>query len=196
MTIYVASFKEFISPDSMVVNTTSRSRTWSKELSPFFLGPIKLYGSHQALNVENSWQFSKVYPSCADEHGEPNDQYWEWAKKGWADSYAHRYPMGKGAMPLYSYWDGKHLSYIEARKEIYIRLYAKAVRETEAFAKLQDLTKLSFELGKDIYLTDFDGYNHKVMGMSYEDVINDPSRKMGHAFVLAMMLDKQIILGE
>lgn len=188
MTIYVASFKEFIPPDTILVNTTSRSLIWSKGLSPFFLGPVKLYGSHEALNVENGWQFSKIYEKHTGPDGEPNDQYWEWAKRGWADSYAHRYPMGKGAIPLYSYWDGKHLSYIEARKEIYIPLYAKAVKQSEAFAKLQELTNL----GKDIYLTDFDAFNHKVMGMSYEDVINDPSRKMGHAFVLAMMLDHYI----
>lgn len=36
----------------------------------------------------------------------------------------------------------------------------------------------------------FDAYNHKELGMSYSDVMNLESRKMGHAFVLAMMLEK------
>ena len=106
--------------------------------------------------------------------------------KGWDDSYAHRYPMGKGKIPLYSYWNKEKLSYIEARKRIYIPLYATAVRKTLAFQELFNL----FSQGKDIYLQDFDAYNHKKMGMSYLDVVNLESRKMGHAFVLAMMLEK------
>lgn len=35
----------------------------------------------------------------------------------------------------------------------------------------------------------FDGYNNKALGMSYDEVINCESRKMGHGFVLAMLLD-------
>ena len=30
-------------------------------LSPFFLGPIPMYGGLEAKNMENAWQFSKVY---------------------------------------------------------------------------------------------------------------------------------------
>jgi hypothetical protein len=38
---------------------------------------------------------------------------------------------------------------------------------------------------------DFDAYDHKYEKLTYEQVINDPTRKMGHAFVLAMMLDNE-----
>ncbi len=33
-----------------------------------------------------------------------------------------------------------------------------------------------------------DGYDYHKLGMSLEDVLNNPKRKMGHAFVIAMIL--------
>lgn len=96
--------------------------------------------------------------------------------------------MGKEAKPLYSYWDGQTYTYTEARSKIYIPLYAEAVKKTSAFAQLKKL----YETGEDLYLWDFDGYNHKALGLSFDEVINDPNRKMGHAFVLAMLLEAYI----
>jgi hypothetical protein len=183
--IYIIGPKDKAPAGAQVINTTSKSFTWSKSLSPFFVGPVDLYGGYKSQNVENAWQFSKVYYNQVDQDDNPNQNYFDWAEEGWNDTYAHRYPMGKGAIPLYSYWDGKKLDYIEARKQIYISLYAKAVQETSAFEKLKNLSG-------DLYLWDFDAYNHKALGLSYEQVINDPNRKMGHAFVLAMLLDKFI----
>lgn len=169
-----------------VVNTTSRSINWSRGLSPFFLGPCELYGDYVSSNVENGWQFSKVYQEHADNFGNPSPKYFDWAVIGWSSPQAIRYPMGKGKKPLYSLWDGQRMSYVEARKAIYVPLYAKSVIQTEAYAKLRALYKKRGE----IHLWDFDGYNHIKLGMSFKDVINDPNRKMGHAFVLANLLTK------
>lgn len=167
------------------INTTSRSTNWSRELSPFFLGPIELYGGHVAQNCENAWQFTKVYPNFLDEEENPTPEYFAWAAKGWADTRAHRYPMGKGSIPAYSWWDGRKLSYIEARKEIYIPLYAKAVQKTSAFQRLKKM----YQAGEDIVFFDFDAYLHRDLGMSYQEVMDCPTRKMGHAFVIAMLLE-------
>lgn len=186
MGVFVVGFNEKVPSDAVIVNTTSRSNTWSKGLSPFFLGPVDLYAGLSAKNVENAWQFAKVYPEHVDNNGNPTQDYWLWATKGWNDSYAHRYPMGKGKIPMYSYWEKEKLSYIEARKRIYIPIYANAAKKTAAFQELSNL----FSQEKDVYLQDFDAYNHKKLGMSYTDVVNLESRKMGHAFVLAMMLEK------
>lgn len=175
------------SPDT--INTTSRSPTWSRGLSPFYLGPVPLYPGAPVLfskNFENAWQFAKVYMTQVNEDQEPTDAYWEWASAGWNNPRAERYPMGKGSVPLYSYWEGKHLGYVEARKAIYFPLYAKLVAETAAFAQLLDLYR---EKGA-VTLWDFDGYNHTALGMSLKDVLNCPDRKMGHAFVLAYLLEK------
>jgi hypothetical protein len=188
MTVYVVSFKDKIPSNAITVNTTSRSDNWSRELSPFLLGPVQLYAGLEAKCHENAWQFSKVYDCHVDCNGDPSQDYWFWATKGWQDTYAHRYPMGKGKKPLYSYWNKEKLSYIEARKKIYIPLYSSAVVKTNAFSKLEEL----FLQDKDLYLQDFDGYNHKKLEMSYHDVLHCESRKMGHAFVLAMILDQYL----
>lgn len=178
--------KTYLVPDNLI-NTTSRSNDWSRGLSPFYLGPVYLYDFYTASNVENALQFCKVYPEHVDSDNNPTDEYWKWAKAGWADKYAHRYPMGKGAKPLYSLWKGQKLTYVQARKVIYAPIYRDAVINTNAFKRLREL----YEQG-DIALWDFDGYDHHSLGMSYKDVINDPNLKMGHAFVLAMILEGQL----
>lgn len=170
---------------SGVINTTSRSKNWSKGLSPFFLGPVTLSDGQVSKNVENAWQFTKAYSEHLNEDSFPSPNYFSWSKGGFADSRAHRYPMGKGRIPEYSWWDNKKLSYIEARKQIYIPLYSQAVSQSEAFQKLSDVHAGS----EDIWLWDFDGYNHRALSMSWDDVIHCETRKMGHAFVLAMMLE-------
>lgn len=172
----------------MVINTTSRSTNWSKGLSPFFLGPVVLYDDFVAQNVENAWQFSKVYSQHIDQDGNPSEEYWKWACAGWADSFAHRYPMGRGVKPEYSWWDGKKLDYITARKEIYVPLYSAVVQKSEAFAQLKKEYEIATELGRDLYLRDFDAYDRGTK--SWEEIMSDPSKKMGHAFVLAMLLEK------
>lgn len=170
------------------VNTTSRSKDWGVGLSPFFLGPVNLYDDYKSLNVENAWQFSKLYLTHATIDGNPTERYYEWAEHGWLDSYAHRYPMGKGVMPLCSIWKGKKINYIEGRKQIYIPMYAKAVVRSKAYAILQEL----YTKEKNITLWDFDGYDYESLGMTFDEVINNPSKKMGHAFVLAMLLEGKI----
>jgi hypothetical protein len=122
-----------------IVWTVSNSPSdWQSGLSPFLLGPVQLYGQHASRCMENAWQFAKVYAQHADALGEPTQAYWEWANRGWAGP-AVRYPMGKGAKPLYLLWEGKRLAYIEARKQVYWTLYRDAVAHGSAFAKLRAL---------------------------------------------------------
>lgn len=168
----------------VVINTTSRSNDFGKELSPFFLGPVRLYDGIESKNVENAWQYSKVYAEHVGEDGLPTDRWATWAYNGFRKQRADRYPMGKGAVPEFSFWREEKLSYIEARRRIYIPLYAKSVKNTEAFAKLRRLYR---ELDT-LYLWDFDGYDHRAKGLTLLEVMNRPDLKMGHGFVLAMML--------
>jgi hypothetical protein len=167
------------------VDTTSHSRAyWSTGLSPFSLGPVTLYGSHTARIFENAWQFAKLYPEHADANGQPTNQYWMWAQNGWNSTKPFRYPFGKRRKPLCSLWDGQPLDYIAARKKIYVRLYQQAVRQTRAYEMLE---RLYLEQGQ-LTLFDFDGYDHRQLGMSFKDVIHCSTRICGHAFVLAIML--------
>lgn len=171
--------------EGIVVNACSNTAVgWQKDLSPFLIGPCNIPGGYTSLNMENAWQFSKVYKKHLDENGDPSHDWWSWSTKGWSDSKAHRYPMGRGAVPEYSYWNGKKLGYIDARKHIYAPLYKAAVEKTEGYQHLKELYKTSDQL----VIRDFDGYDYLKKGMTLTEVLNEPKKKMGHAFVLAMML--------
>lgn len=167
------------------VNTTSHSTSdWSRGLSPFALGPVRLYGGRTARLMENGWQFSKLYPEHADESGNPTPRYWDWARAGWNSSRAYRYPMGKGRRPLCSLWEGERLLYVEARKRIYVPLYRDAVRETAAYRRLKEMYRAEGSLT----LWEFDGYDRHALGTSLRDVFLCETRICGHSFVLEAML--------
>lgn len=185
--IFVINPKYKLPEGAEVINTTSRSSNWSRGLSPFFLGPVDLYNGFVSKNVENAWQFSKCYGHLdhLDENDDPTEDYFKWAEKGWNDTYAHRYPMGRGMKPLFSYWDGEKLSYVEARKKIYIPLYTEAVKKSKAFEAL----KKRYEEVFDLYLWDFDAHNLDPKTIKYWDLWNNPDVKVGHAYVLAMLLE-------
>ena len=159
------------------IDTTSNSGQY-RDLSPFVLP------APPAQNLENLWQFSKVYRQYADALNNPTPAYYEWRDGGFNDIQAHRYPMGKGAIPLYSLRDNERLGYIEARKKIYATIYAENVISTESFKLLQKL----YARDGAMVLRDYDAYDHNKFGMTLIDVINNPKRKMGHAFVLIMLL--------
>lgn len=188
MTIRIVGPRDPISDGELVVNTTSRSGTWSRGLSPFFLGPVPLYDGAvvpTATNVENAHQHAKVYLGDVTKEGDPAESYFEWAKAGWTNPRAQRYPKGKGAKPEYTWWAGQKLDYITARKKVYIPLYAHAVVQTPAFAWLKTLYRVESHLT----LWDFDGYDYTALGMTLKEAVNDPKRKLGHAFVLAWLLE-------
>lgn len=173
------------------MDCTSHNPKNKFDLSPFFLGPVTTYDNLTAKNVENAWQYSKVYRNHTDQNNNPTEKYFKWRNIGFNKTWADRHPMGK-QKPLYSYWKLKNqyvkLNYIQARKHIYIPLYAAQVIQTKTFKQLQT----DYNAGKDIVLYDFDAYDHITLGISYEDVINNPNKRMGHAFVIAMLLENYI----
>jgi hypothetical protein len=92
--------------------------------------------------------------------------------------------MGKGAVPEFSLWQGQRLGYIDGRKQIYMPLYMQAVRQTKSYALLKE----KFLKGEEIVLFDFDGYDFVMTPHNFHEVLENPKKKMGHAFVLAKML--------
>ena len=64
-----------------VIDTTSRGGL-NSQLSPFLLGPVDLYLGYQAENMENGWQFAKVYKQHLDRNGNIDQSYYDWAIKG------------------------------------------------------------------------------------------------------------------
>lgn len=182
--------REKIDNSVLFINTTSQNKAMSSFLSPFYLGPCDIPQFNlKACNVENAWQYSKVYESQVDEYNNPNSTYYEWAKKGFLNSYAQRYPMGKGKKPLYTFWNNQKLDYIQARKKVYIPLYVNAI--------LNNLASVNFIMNmqksnQDIILWDFDGYDHLKDNLSLNDVFNNPHKKAGHGFVLYGLITGEI----
>ena len=185
----VSMFEEapFVPDIELVVTSTKPNGAKGDHipsLSPFFLGPCTTPDGLEFQCVENIWQYSKVYAEHIDDVGNPTDAWYAWRKRG-ARSSATRYPMGKGAKPIYALWDNMHLSIIPARKLIYAPSYAKAARLTPDFKRLRKEARH----GARIILRCWDCYSIHKTTSSYLSVINDPDRKFGHGFVLAMMLD-------
>jgi len=123
-----------------------------------------------------------------------------WAKKGFGKKIDIRFPAGKGNSRkcLYAWWkvDGefRKLGYVDARKAIYMPVYARAVVKSEVFRRLKEM----LDSGKNLMLLDFDGYNihHPKYNFTYNDAIHCPILKMGHGFVLAMMLEGLITVDD
>ena len=82
-TIRIIGYNQPIFEKGKIINTTSKSKNWSKKLSPFFLGPVKLYDQYVAENMENAWQFSKCYIIHCDQQQKPTEEYFKWAQEGW-----------------------------------------------------------------------------------------------------------------
>lgn len=190
--IYVIGPQDKVPENSIIINTTTSSKDWSRGLSPMVLGPVQDWQGRKCLKLENLWQFSKVYEFHTNSKGEITPRWNLWNRRGYASKWAHRYPVGKRYKPVYSWWNNQKLDYIEARKQIYIPQYKHAVIQTQAFQELMLLYYQCQTLNTDIYLFDYDGYNHRLLGMTLEDVVNCKERKMGHAFVLLGILEKQL----
>lgn len=168
------------------MDVTSRSSTWGRHFSPFNLGPVELYDGYVAKNIENAFQFSRVYPEYSTVDLMPSNHYWEWAEAGWNNPKPIKYPMGVWNKHLYHWWNGKKINGVEAQNQIFLPLYKKAVVKTAAFEKLKYFHKNSV---KDIYLIDFEGYDHRFLEKTWDQVVNDPDRPVGQAFALCMILE-------
>lgn len=194
-----AKGKEFVQ-----INCTSDNpdEVMREGLSPFYIGPVECYDGLQSQTFELAWQCAKVYPSRADAAEEPTERYFQWRDMNWGKVYPRDFPDknairhperpdDKSSDCLYARWkiggEFQRLGYIAARKEIYIPVYAKAVVKTEAYRRLVELR----DSGKNLMLIDFDGYNihHPKYNFTYRDAIHCPLLKMGHGFVLAMLLE-------
>lgn len=165
-----------------VINTCQNNATnWLRDINPFLIGPVPLPDGTEARIFENAWQFAKVYADQADADGNPTAAWTTWARAGWDDPKGRRYPRGRGARPLYSWWCGERLGYIEARRRIYFPLYRDAVRDSEGFQRLRRLHEAD-----DLTLFDWDGYD--AGDATPGEILRNPKRKMGHSFVLKAML--------
>ena len=204
-----ASFEDY---DRINVTSGAKDKQAAHDLSPFFLGPIVTPDGIESLNLENLWQYSKVYPLIfneeldvvrgVDKNNDPTPDFFEWRKRFLKSVKADRHPSlpksitGKDC--LYSVYYNKEekkwekLDYISARKKIYIPEYAKLVASTVTYKNLKERV----DKGDKIALVDYDAWNYYGKDMDskvvMKDVVNNPSIKLGHGFVIKMLLQGDI----
>lgn len=182
-----------------------------RDLSPFFLGPVEVTEDgvrKRALNLENLWQVGKVWKGeterdlpaaavAATQDGEarrrevaaahglaaadfaPNADWWARRARYWADPKAHRHV--RRGRPLYAWWQGEPLGYVEARGKVYCPAYERLARATAAYAALEALVAS----GQSVLLVGYDGYR---LERPLADYFADPGKIFGHELVLAAML--------
>ena len=159
--------------ERVVINLTSRNpdRNFSRQVSPFFVGPVTGPDGASADSLEVFWQVGKVF-SHHDDNGQPNSAYFEYRndmyskKQGEIPKPIMRHPyheFGYEAddMLYWAYWNSEKgeyecLSYLEGRKKVYVPEYAKLVAGSNALKWMKSL----LDQGKKIALLDFDGFNY------------------------------------
>jgi hypothetical protein len=166
-----------------------------KALSPKAMGPI-LHNQPRlppAKNLENFWQFSKVFPDEVDEKGEPTPAFFEAQIRAFNDPIPHRHkPNAKKSststninVPLYSVFRRKDgtlvkYKYVESR-QIYCNYYERIALKTKEFQHLKDLLKQGYNL----QICGYDAYD---VTKTPEDHYLDGSKPFGHELVLYTML--------
>lgn len=96
-----------------------------------------------------------------DENNELTEDYWRWRERGMRNKFPVRYPIGfrmqkKPGSCLFSVKsreDPRRLSYIDARKEIYVPEFKKALLRTKKFQTLRQ----KHENGENIFIVEIDG---------------------------------------
>ena len=92
-------------------------------------------------------------------------------------------------IPVFSYYRDQRLSYVEARKKMYIPWYAELVKDTRSFKYLKE----RFDIGISLIILDPDGQNRdiEILKLNKENMkekINDKNFIFGHGFVLGCVL--------
>lgn len=180
-------------------NVCSSARGFTRELSPMLLGPIEIpldtlrneYGIVTPLwasCVENVWQGSKVWPREVRSDGRPARSFYERRARLWFDPKGHRHTRSDvkkkcGNIPACMWWQGRSLSYLEGRREIYCPIYAEYVRHTDAYKTLA----AEVARGANLLLVGYDGYDRG--DRTWRECFSDTTRPFGHEMVLGCMLE-------
>lgn len=166
-----------------------------------------------AVSVETAWQYSKVYSHVKidgelidlrgrfisrDTKGDsiPSAEWFRWRDEAYHNPcFSHGHPrfevnkkhirraFPRGSVVAFWYWGGKILNSIQARQQIYAKLYKQFVVKTVGFRKL----RAALHRGEDVFIFDRDGYDWLRLGMSPAECIR-ASHSFGHGMVTAFLL--------
>jgi hypothetical protein len=187
------------------INVCTGSRGKWKNLSPMILGPFwfREKKHHSSLspdpgflpdedsayqkifitNFENLWQFSKIYNIDLDRNNVIQSSFFERRGKMTAEKpYRRVIPKSKG-YPIASYFNGKILSYLEARIYYYCSIYASLAilrpEYQELVSKIQN--------GEKIHIIGYDGRYVDLVDIKTEILRTDIP--FGHELVLTCLLN-------
>jgi len=163
-------------------------------LSPMQLGPT----TDNAFNIENYYQFSKVFPNelseevcdCGSislgEHFKPGPKFYEARAAAFADKTPHRHKQ-KNVIPAYSAYGNPevHCDYIESRW-YYCSEMERLGSATPAFKRLYDMFWVE---KKSLEIFGYDAYPPN--GTDVESLYAhycDPKRPFGHELVILTMI--------
>ena len=179
------------------INVGPGSRGEFRQLMTCNLGPIPLKfkgdkTSADVKNVENIWQFSKVFAQDIGLNDKPTSDWFAARLKGWADPKGYQRAKKKqvaGVKPVFFFWGREDkLEFLEARKRIFCRVYAMLASQTAAYRTLVEL----IQKGTNVQILGLEGYDYIQEQRSLNQCLLDPDRGFGPAFVLAGLLTKDL----
>jgi hypothetical protein len=163
------------------------------ELSPMCLGPVNHGepGFPPALNIENYYQFSKVFPSEVDVDGKVKQEFFDLRRKVFLEPVAERHKI-KGVKPLFSLFlnegsQEERYTYVGSR-QFYCRQYERLAKESQSFTKL----KRKLDDGYNLQICGYDGFDINSQDGNLKDIVKrhylDSSKPFGHELVLFTLL--------
>lgn len=167
------------------ISVCSGAKKW-KYLSPVYLGPIEVEPGLVASSLENAWYYSQVFKE---------DLYQDQIRVEWFKNrqYGFESPIGKPSSkrqkrgePEFWFWKGARLNKVEARREIYCKLYAEHIVKLDLYADLKVMLKQGF----NIQLFGYDAYD--LEGREPIEALFDVNKTFGHEFILYGLLQDQL----
>lgn len=177
-----------VSSRAPIFNPTGWKDLW--RLSPFSVVPggISVPGLRgtSSQTVENAWQFLKLWP------GEPG---WleEDARAAFDSPCAIRFPRGRHVRAIGAYWgeDGSTLSYVEARRRIYVPAYRQLLQQPDRVAIIDRLRQAA--MAQPVCVHDFDSYRLADVGLKTPaEALYSEARPFAHAFLVALAVQGQL----
>lgn len=190
-------------PDTKNVDVTSGGRNLlgpskvpANTLSPMAVGPVVFEDGTRAELFENAWQFGKYWGEKSghlDAHGKPTAKWFAFRDKGYKMLKGKRrpLPLKEYGRPIGSFYNGKHMDYVESRKKIYVPIYANLISGLPAIAALRAMVAK----GENIMIVDNDGPPKSLYpdGMemtaeAWRKMIENPRFPFGHGYVVAALV--------
>jgi len=190
---------------NVVVNPITKERCKAYTLSPIKGDTYPIVETDGVVfhNFEMYWQGNKAYKELG--HVVKNEKtgewdltakFWAWRKK-WAavkydkkNKYKRKLPGTSGIKPIFGYYEGKKLTYVEAR-DVYLRKYCEKIKELPVMDALLEKLKN----GEKIMLIDGDGpflseypQGHEPTTEFIQKMSDDPNHPFGHGYCVAYIL--------